>query len=63
MRTGINIWNLKDLLKSSGEVAAEIDGKWIPARPYGWSDWKTKLRAIKLILTEKADVVVWPGNQ
>lgn len=63
MRTGINIWNLHDLFKSANETTAEIEGKWVPARPYGWSDWKTKLRAIKLILTERADVVVWPNKQ
>lgn len=63
MRTGINIWQLKDLFKFANETQAQIDGKFVPARPYGWSNWLTKLKAIKLILTEKADIVIWPGNQ
>lgn len=63
MRRGINIWNLKDLTNSAATCEAEIDGKYVPARPYGWSDIKTKLTAIKLILTEQADLVIWPGNQ
>lgn len=63
MRNGINIWSLEGLIKSTQSCAAEIEGKWVPARPYGWSDWKTKLRAIKLILTDKADLVIWPGKQ
>lgn len=63
MRSGINIWQMQDLFKSANEAHAQIDGKWVPARPYGWSDWKTKFNAIKLILTDKADLVIWPGNQ
>jgi len=63
MRDGINIWQLGDLVRSTNTCRAKIDDVWIPARPYGWSDWKTKLRAIKLILTDKADLVIWPGEQ
>jgi hypothetical protein len=64
MRSGINIWQLENLIESASSCAAEITkGKWVPTRPYGWSNIQYKWKAIKLILSEKADLVIWPEGQ
>lgn len=42
---------------------AEIDGKWVPARPLGLDTLRSRLRAAWWAFTGKADVVIWPGGQ
>ena len=59
----MSIFNLKELIAHINQCSAEINGKWVPARPVGMLSLKQKLKAIKLVLTGKADVVVWPEGQ
>jgi hypothetical protein len=58
-----NIWSLGSLLKSAQEVSAEINGRWVPARPMGFSSIATRIRAAYLAFTGKGDVVIWPEGQ
>lgn len=46
-------------------VAAQIDGKWLPARPYGFHGLvlRMRLRAALLVFTGRADVLRWEGGQ
>lgn len=59
----MTIWNLKDLFTHANSTSAEINNKWVPCRPVGLSTLKNKLRAIMLVLRNKADVVIWPEGQ
>ena len=56
------IYQLWDLLKMTQEVHVCINGNYIPARPMQ-GFLKTRIKAAWLVLTGKADAVVWPGGQ
>jgi hypothetical protein len=55
------IWQLMDLLEYARNNQTSHDGQYIPARPMRLlvNRWK----AAWLVLRDRADVVVWPGNQ
>jgi len=56
------IYTLKSLLESAVSTQANINGKWVPVRPLsGPFSWR--IRAAWLVLTGKADAVIWPENQ
>ena len=57
------IYSLEGLLKSIKGEQAEIDGKWVPARPLGFYSIGHRIKAAWLVFTGKADAVTWPGNQ
>lgn len=56
------IYHLATLLNCVNSVSVEINGKWVPARgsagPFRW-----RLKAAWMVLTGKADAVVWPEGQ
>lgn len=58
-----NIFFLKDLTDLVNTVSTEINGEWIPARPIGYPSLLSRIKAAWMVLTGKADVVVWPGEQ
>ena len=58
-----NVWKLRDLLNSIQSCSAEIDGKWIPARPIGFFSIGHRIRAALAVFTGKADALIWPGDQ
>jgi hypothetical protein len=60
---GTNIWQLKDLLAATQSNAALINGKYVPARPLGWTNIQHRLKAAWLVFTTRADAVVWPEDQ
>lgn len=56
------IYHLSTLLKIAQSVVVEINGKLVPARPMaGPFSWR--LKAAWLVLTGKADAVIWPEGQ
>ena len=59
------VWSLIGLIVHARECRAEINGKWIPARPenYKLRSYRTKLKHAWLVFTGKADCVIWPGGQ
>ena len=57
------IWTLTDLVRSARSNDCEIrPGVWVPARPYP-APFVVRLRGAWLVLTGRADAVVWPGGQ
>ena len=48
---------------ASGMSRAGIDGEWMPARPMGYMSLRYRLKAAWLVLTGRADALIWPGNQ
>jgi len=64
MNKAPTIYTLERLLKTAVEgTEAEIDGKWVPARPLGYYSIKHRIKAAWLVFTGKADAVTWPGDQ
>lgn len=55
-------WTLERLIEHCNEVHVNVNGKWLPARPYV-GDLKLRLWAAWDVLTGKADAVRWPNNQ
>jgi len=56
------IYTLKSLLEVATGVSSNINGKWVPCRPLrGPFSWR--LKAAWMVLTGKADAVVWPEGQ
>ena len=44
-------------------VQTEIDGQWVPARPYGLFSLKNRVKLAWGVFTGKYDAVTWPGGQ
>lgn len=38
------------------------DGRWVPARPYGFQTIGRRIRATWLVWTGQADALIWPGQ-
>jgi len=60
-----NVWTLKSLLHSVHSAQAQINNKWVPARPLGLLglELRIRLKAAWVVFLGKADVVVWPEGQ
>lgn len=56
-------WTLANLLQSVKEVKTEINGKWIPCRPRNYRFLMVRIKSAWLVLTGKADAVIWPEGQ
>ena len=56
------LWYLKDLMDFAKSCQKCINGKWVPCRPVG-PPMKWRLKAAWLVLTGKADAVIWPNEQ
>lgn len=59
------VWTLEGLVRhcTEGGVQAGLpDGRWVPARPLGYSSFPRAIRAAWLVYTGKADAVIWPGQ-
>jgi hypothetical protein len=60
---GVTIWKLNDLIDSTNNVRFEdSNGNWQPARPLGCDGIVYRLKAAWLVLTCKADAVIWPRD-
>jgi hypothetical protein len=62
-----NIYTLESLFSmfkpDGGRCDVEINGKWFPARPLGFSSFRYRCKAAWLVFTGKADALTWPGGQ
>ena len=56
------IYQLGDLLKETQKCHAYIEGAYVPARPLP-GFLSTRIKAAWLVLTGKADAVIWPKGQ
>lgn len=58
------IWKLKNLVEHTEQCHTDTGTKgWVPARPLNYRSWRRWLREVWLVMTGRADLVVWPGNQ
>ena len=56
---GINIWNADDLPARLQGVKAEIDGRWVAARPMGWDSIWFRLKCAWRVFRMEADILLW----
>ena len=58
-------WSLRELYEHINSNKANINGKWVPARPenYKLISFRERLRNSWLVFVGKADIVVWPEGQ
>jgi len=58
-----NITTVQNVIDGAKMVSAGLpDGRWVPARPYGFQSWRYRLRATWLVFTGKADALIWDGQ-
>ena len=59
------MWSLEKLFKYSSETLAEINGKWVPARPMNWQyrPFKQKLKEALAVFNGTAEAFTWPEGQ
>jgi hypothetical protein len=60
------LWNLDALVEYAIKKESTVkltDGRYVPARPYGFFSIKERVRLAWLVFTGKADAVKWPGDQ
>lgn len=43
-------------------LAGLPDGRWVPARPCGYSSPIERLKAAWLVWSGRADALIWPGQ-
>lgn len=56
------LWTLRELVERCAHTQANINGKWVPARPIG-KPGPSRLKCAWLVLTGKADAFTWPEGQ
>ena len=61
------MWKLEHLLQSCKEMQAQINGKWVPARPENFKPlylplWE-RLRYAWQVVRGRAETFVWPEGQ
>ena len=59
------MWTLKSLMEHVNSNSAEINGKWVPARPINWTcrTFKERIKEAYAVFTGKAEPFVWPEGQ
>lgn len=57
-----NIYDVRAIVQTSAQNQALVNGKWVPLRPVGYPSIRHRLKAAWLVLTGRADAVVWPGQ-
>lgn len=62
MRDNLIIYMRPDLCEWVGQCQTEINGRWVPARPMGFSSIWYRIKATWLVWTGRADALIWPGQ-
>ena len=61
------MWNLESLIEASKHTEANINGKWVPARPLNFKrpyvSLRQRIRDAWEVFWCRAEAVKWPGNQ
>ncbi|BAW19104.1 hypothetical protein [Ralstonia phage RP31] len=57
------MWGLRSLCETINTTQAQINGRWVPARPQCACGIKARFRAAWAVFTGRADAVVWPEGQ
>jgi hypothetical protein len=50
-------------LAREANPAAQVNQRWVPARPEGYSSWVSRLKLAWMVFTGKGDVLIWPEGQ
>lgn len=59
MKNGISFYKAEDIF-TNDSVLCSKDGKtWTISRPLGFYGLRYKLKALKLVWQEKADLIIW----
>jgi hypothetical protein len=56
------IWTLEHLVKDAQQSQSQINGRWVPARPYP-APFVWRLKAAWEVLRGRADAFTWPEGQ
>ena len=56
-------WTIRYLMKHCQENHAEINGRWVPARPLGPYGFWWRLQRAWEVFCGRVDVVEWPEGQ
>jgi hypothetical protein len=60
------MYDLEHLLDDASRQQANLNGRWVPARPvpfWGWYGFWFRLRDAWAVLTKRADAFRWPEGQ
>ena len=59
------MWSLEALFRHSTSNQAEINDKWVPARPLNWKhrSLKQKLKESLAVFNGHAEAFTWPEGQ
>ena len=68
MKKAPSLWRLGDLpgiweVADMAPTMAEIDHKWVTARPLGYYSLSNRIKLSWLVFTGRADALIWPGGQ
>lgn len=58
-----NLYDVYAVDSIINSVAANINGKWVPARSLGFYSVWERFRLAWMVFTGKADALVWPEGQ
>ena len=63
MKNGVTIWRVADVIESAAANSTQLpSGRWVPARPLGWTSLSMRWKAAWLVFTGKADALMWEGQ-
>lgn len=54
---------VEQIVTLAGSTRKQFGDKWVPARPTDGAGLITKIKHAWLVITGKADIVIWPCNQ
>lgn len=54
---------VEQIVTLAGSTRKQFGDKWVPAHPSDGSGLITKIKHAWLVITGKADIVIWPCNQ
>ncbi len=61
------MWTLKSLINHCNTTSAEINGKWVPARPLNgtrtYTPFVLRIKRAWEVFMGRADVFTWPEGQ
>lgn len=58
-----SLFDFQSLAKCTTQNAAEIDGRYVPARPMGLFGLHSRMRLAWAVFTGEADALIWPAGQ
>lgn len=63
MKNYPSMWSLRELFEHANTCDAEINDRWVPVRPLGFSSLRTRFRIAWEVFVGRADAFKWPEGQ